>query len=112
MHRMGDYSGYGSIEFERVGDVLKVTLANPRNQLNAVDGELHDELRRLFADRMVEGEARAGLFTGSGRAFSAGGDFEWMAGSTKDDLDEMRRGGKESGGELLAAERSIVRAAS
>ena len=110
MHRMSEYSGYGSIQFERAGDVLKVTLANPRNQLNAVDGELHDELRRLFADLKVEREARAVLLTGSGRAFSAGGDFNWMAGITKDDLYEMRREGKQIVWNLLDVELPIVAA--
>src|SRR5436309_10742541 len=107
---MGDYGGYSSIRFERIGDILKVTLANPRNELNAVDGELHDELCRLFADLKVEREARAVLLTGSGRAFSAGGDFNWMAGITKDDLYEMRREGKQIVWNLLDVELPIVAA--
>lgn len=107
---MGDYSGYGSIRFERIGDVLKVTLANPRNELNAVDGELHDELRRLFADLKLEREARAVLLTGSGRAFSAGGDFNWMRSVTKDALYEMRREGKQILWNLLDVELPIVAA--
>ncbi|TMF86231.1 MAG: enoyl-CoA hydratase/isomerase family protein [Chloroflexi bacterium] len=107
---MGDYGGYSSIRFERIGDILKVTLANPRNELNAVDGELHDELCRLFADLKVEREARAVLLTGSGRAFSAGGDFNWMRGVTKDALYEMRREGKQIVWNLLDVELPIVAA--
>lgn len=107
---MGDHNGYTSIQFERIGDVLKVTLANPRNELNAVDGEFHDELRRLFADLKVEREARAVLLTASGRAFSAGGDFNWMRGITKDDLYEMRREGRQIFWNLLDVELPIVAA--
>ena len=107
---MGEYSGYTSIRFERVGEVLKVTIANPRNQLNAVDGELHDELRRLFADLKVEREARAVVLTGSGKAFSAGGDFNWMQTVTKDDLYEMRREGRQIVWNMLDVDLPIVAA--
>ena len=47
---MERYEGYEAIRFERLGDVLRVTLANPRNPVNAVDGETHAELMRLFDD--------------------------------------------------------------
>jgi enoyl-CoA hydratase len=67
-----------AIRRERVGDVLKVTLDNPRRDLNVVDAELHHELVHLFAELRTERDARAILLTGSGRAFSAGGDFAWF----------------------------------
>jgi enoyl-CoA hydratase len=67
-----------AIRSERVGDVLKVTLDNPRRDLNVVDAELHHELVHLFAELRTERDARAILLTGSGRAFSAGGDFAWF----------------------------------
>lgn len=107
---MSEFSGYSSVQFERIGDVLKVTLANPRNELNAVDGEMHDELRRLFEELKVEKVARAVLLTGSGRAFSAGGDFNWMSGVSADDLYELRREGKQIVWNLLDVELPIVAA--
>jgi len=58
----------------------------------------------------VEREARAVLLTGSGRAFSAGGDFNWMRGVTKDALYEMRREGKQIVWNLLDVELPIVAA--
>jgi enoyl-CoA hydratase len=67
-----------AIRRERVGDVLKVTLDNPRRDLNVVDAELHHELVHLFGELRTERDARAILLTGSGRAFSAGGDFAWF----------------------------------
>jgi enoyl-CoA hydratase len=107
---MGSYEGYEAIRFERIGDVLLVTLANPRNPLNAVDGEMHAELMRLFADLRAEREARAVVLAGSGRAFSAGGDFGWMSGIQPSDLAEMRREGKQIVWSLLDVEVPIVAA--
>ncbi len=71
-------SAYGTLRTERVGDVLKVTIAHPTSALNAVDEALHHDLTRLFADLRRERDARAILLTGQGRAFSAGGDFAWF----------------------------------
>ena len=104
------YEGYEAIRFERLGDVLRVTLANPRNDLNAVDGEMHAELRRLFAELKDEDDARAVVLTGSGRAFSAGGDFDWMAGTRSEDLSPLRREGKQIVWNLLDVEVPIVAA--
>lgn len=49
---------YGSLRLERIEDVLRVVIHNPRNDLNTVDEELHAELGRLFADLKREVEAR------------------------------------------------------
>jgi enoyl-CoA hydratase len=107
---MGRYEGYDAIRFERLGDVLRVTLANPRNGLNAVDAEMHAELVRLFDELRGEREARAVVLTGSGRAFSAGGDFGWMSGIRPADFAEMRREGKQIVWSLLDVELPIVAA--
>src|SRR4051794_14130570 len=64
------YSDYESLRVERLGDVLRVAIANPRNRMNAVDGQLHQELGRLFGELKREQDARAVVITGSGRAFS------------------------------------------
>ena len=104
------YEGYDAIRFERLGDVLRVTLANPRNELNAVDAEMHAELRRLFEELKSEDEARAIVLTGSGRAFSAGGDFNWMAGIRPENLAPMLREGKQIIWNLLDVEIPIVAA--
>src|SRR5207237_455169 len=53
---------------------------------------------------------RAGRLAGAGRAFSAGGDFNWMRGVTKDALYEMRREGKQIVWNLLDVELPIVAA--
>ena len=74
---MGD-AGYRALQLDRVGDVLRVVIAHPTSDLNAVDGLLHEELTRLFRELKREDTARAVLLTGRGRAFSAGGDFRWL----------------------------------
>lgn len=69
---------FSTIGFERDGDVLVVTVDHPSSPINAVDGALHEDLAALFPRLQAERDARAVLLTGRGRAFSAGGDFDWF----------------------------------
>lgn len=66
------------LRFERDGHVLVVTIDRPGDDLNRVDERLHHELTALFGRLRRERLARAVLLTGTGRAFSAGGDFAWF----------------------------------
>jgi enoyl-CoA hydratase len=59
-------------------DVLEVIIDRPDSAINAINGELHEDLTHLFPRLQAEREARAVLLTGAGRAFSAGGDFTWF----------------------------------
>jgi enoyl-CoA hydratase len=68
-HHVGDPPG---------ADVLEVVIDRPGSDLNAVDGDLHHDLTHLFPRLQAERDARAILLTGAGRAFSAGGDFNWF----------------------------------
>ena len=107
---MGE-AGYRALQLDRVGDVLRVVIAHPTSELNAVDGLLHEELTRLFRELKREDTARAVLLTGRGRAFSAGGDFRWFP--TLDDLDKLdhlRRDAKQMIWDLLDVELPIVAA--
>lgn len=67
-----------NIELERDGHVLRVVIDRPGDELNRVDGALHDDLTNLFPMLQRERAARAIVLTGRGRAFSAGGDFSWF----------------------------------
>jgi len=101
-----DYTGIG---LERVGRVLRVTIANPRSDLNTVDAEMHAELAHLFNALRREDEARAIVLTGRGRAFSAGGDFGWFESITDHAvIEEIRRDGKQLIWDLLDIEVPIV----
>jgi enoyl-CoA hydratase len=65
------------ITVEADGPVRIVRLNRP-DQLNATNHELHGALARLFPLIDADLEARAAVITGNGRAFSAGGDFDYI----------------------------------
>jgi len=65
------------IEIEADGAVRIVRLNRPE-QLNAANHELHAGLAELFPQIDADGDARAVVLTGNGRAFSPGGDFAYL----------------------------------
>jgi len=65
------------LQIETDGPVRVVRLDRPE-QLNATNHELHRGLAELFPQIDADDEARAVVLTGNGRAFSAGGDFEYL----------------------------------
>jgi enoyl-CoA hydratase len=71
-------SEFSCIRFERDGELLRVIIDRPGDELNRVDEALHDDLTHLFPFLQRERSARAVLLTGEGSAFSAGGDFRWF----------------------------------
>lgn len=73
---------------ESDGDVRIVRLNRP-DDLNATNHELHEALAALWPLIAADTDARAVVLTGNGRAFSAGGDFDYLDALTKDD--ELRR---------------------
>jgi enoyl-CoA hydratase len=102
---------YRCLRQERLGAVLRVTIDNPRNDLNTVDAEMHSELARLFRELRREDEARAIVLTGSKRAFSAGGDYGWFEQiQDRVAIEEVRRDGKQIIWDLLDLEVPIVAA--
>jgi enoyl-CoA hydratase len=104
-------AAYETLRLERVGHVLRVTIDNPASDLNVVDEALHRDLTALFAALRREDEARAVVLTGSKRAFSAGGDFNWfptLAGPEA--LDHLRRDARQMINDLLDVEVPIVAA--
>ena len=72
-----DYDLPAEIRVEAEGPVRIVRLARP-DQLNAINEELHLGLTRLFPQLSADLDARVAVITGEGRAFSAGGDFEFL----------------------------------
>jgi len=104
-------ANYETLKIERQEAVLRITIDHPESALNAVDDRLHTDLTRLFADLKRENEARAAVITGSGRAFSAGGDFNWFP--TLDNLERLehlRRDAKQMIWDLLDVPIPIVAA--
>jgi enoyl-CoA hydratase len=74
-----DDSSYRRLLIERrEHGVMLLTLSNP-GKLNATDAVLHAELARVFHEISHDESVRAVVVTGEGRAFSAGGDLDWIA---------------------------------
>jgi enoyl-CoA hydratase len=65
------------------GPVRIVTLHRPE-ALNAADAQLHGALSRVWRALDADDDVRAIVLTGSGRAFSAGGDLPLLQGMTED----------------------------
>ena len=106
-----DPGDYRALRIERLDDVLRVTIAHPASPLNVVDALLHDELGRLARGLKRERAARAVVLTGAGRAFSAGGSFDWFP--ELDDMakrDHLRADAKQLIWDLLDVELPIVAA--
>jgi len=102
---------FTTLHLERIDRVLRVTIAHPTSELNAVDERLHQELAMLFAELRQETAARAVVLTGRGRAFSAGGDFNWFPTLREPArLDALRREAKQLIWDLLDVEIPIVAA--
>jgi enoyl-CoA hydratase len=102
---------FTTLQVERLDDVLRVTIAHPKSELNAVDEALHHDLTALFAALRQETAARAVVLTGRGRAFSAGGDFAWFP-TLRDParLEALRRDARQMIWDLLDVEVPIVAA--
>lgn len=102
---------FTTLQLERRGHVLRVTIAHPTSPLNAVDEALHRDLTALFAGLRREDDARAVLLTGRGRAFSAGGDFNWFPELRQPGrMEALRRDAKQLIWDLLDVEIPIVAA--
>lgn len=65
------------VQVELDGHVLVVRLNRP-DQLNATNHELHRGLAELWPQIDEDLDVRAVVLTGNGRAFSAGGDFDYL----------------------------------
>lgn len=87
------YDQYDRLRFERPdgddGGVLLITLDDP-DKMNATDGAMHLQLSRVFRTIGDDESVRAVVVTGAGRAFSAGGDLDWIAEQVGDYTQTMR----------------------
>jgi enoyl-CoA hydratase len=98
-----------TIRIDRSGLVLTLTIDRPGSAMNAVDATLHREFGEAFRMLKQEDEARAIVLTGSGPAFSAGGDMAWFP-ALRDpaNLHRLRREAKQIIWDLLDVEVPIV----
>ena len=69
---------YQTITLTRSGRLLTITLDRP-DALNGVNEQMHEELGDVFTFAADDPESDVLVLTGAGRAFSAGGDFAYLA---------------------------------
>lgn len=74
---MTTYDVPAEIQVEADGPIRIIRLNRPDN-LNATNHVLHQGLAELFPQLNADLDARVAVLTGNGRAFSAGGDFEYI----------------------------------
>ena len=108
-----DYSDFQFLQFDRRADgVLLVTLNRPE-VMNAANARLHWELTRIWGVINDDPQTRVAVVTGAGdRAFSAGGDLDWIA-DTAGNAEMVANTLKEAGDivfNMLACEKPIVSA--
>src|SRR4029079_19780686 len=65
------------IDVKADGGLRIITLNRP-DELNAVNDALHVGLAKVWEELNEDAGARAAVITGAGRAFSAGGDFNYL----------------------------------
>jgi enoyl-CoA hydratase/carnithine racemase len=78
------YSLPDVLTVEADGPVRIIRLNRP-DQLNATNHELHGALAEVWPQLDADLDARAAVLTGNGRAFSAGGDFDYIDALIADD---------------------------
>jgi len=102
--------GYETLDVSLTGredDVFQITLNN--GELNLVDGEMHGELAQVFQDA-YESDTRVVVLTGTGTAFSGGGDVNWMQRwvETPEYFEEVAREGEQIIESLVNIEKPVV----
>jgi enoyl-CoA hydratase len=88
------YSLPPELRVEADGPVRTVILNRPA-ELNAISQALHRALAIVWAQLSADLDARVVILTGAGRAFSAGGDLDWISSFPKDPVardDSLREG--------------------
>jgi enoyl-CoA hydratase/carnithine racemase len=71
------YPEYESLTLRREGHVLYMNLNRP-DILNATNAQTELDLVHFFSEVNRDNDVRAIVFSGEGKAFSAGGDFDYM----------------------------------
>jgi enoyl-CoA hydratase len=104
-----DYQGYETLHVQRSGKVLSVVLNRPE-RLNAVNGRMHSELARIFAEIAQDSETNSIVLTGAGSAFCVGGDIDWFAHVTEAEIQLLFREGRKIILDFLEIEQPVIAA--
>ncbi|MEL7480422.1 MAG: enoyl-CoA hydratase/isomerase family protein [Pseudomonadota bacterium] len=68
---------YSRFTFERDGRILTAFITSD-HPVNGVDAPMHEELGRVFTDLQRDAHSDIIILSAKGRAFCAGGDFDWF----------------------------------
>ena len=68
---------FESIDIIRRGPILTLAMNTP-HPLNPIDATLHEELSRVFRFAAQDPDSDVVILTGTGKGFTAGGDFDWF----------------------------------
>ena len=100
---------YETMELSRQGRLLTITLNRPE-QLNAVNLKLHEELAEVFVVATADPDSDVVLLTGTGKAFSAGGDINHISNSANnpDLFDEEVRLAKRIAFSMLDLDKPLI----
>lgn len=71
------YAGYETLKVQRQGRIVTVAFNRPEVK-NATNPRMHQELMRVFPEIGTDPEAHVVILTGTGDAFSAGGDIQTL----------------------------------
>lgn len=71
------FQDYSALRVDIQDRVLTITF-NRAETLNAVDSTMHEELGQIFTEMADDPDSDVVVITGSGKAFSAGGDYAWL----------------------------------
>jgi enoyl-CoA hydratase len=77
------------ILFEQTGPIGKLTLNNPQ-ELNAMTPEMGEAIKNIVPEINKKKDLRVLLITGTGRAFSAGGNLDFILAHTQKSLEENK----------------------
>ncbi|MGW0637951.1 enoyl-CoA hydratase/isomerase family protein [Nocardia salmonicida] len=97
-----NYDLHDELIVERDGPIRTVVINRP-DELNAVNKALHWALANVWRQLAADPEAGVVILTGAGRAFSAGGDLDWITSFLDDPIarDESIREGAQIIEEML-----------
>lgn len=103
------YIDYSSMIVQVAERIATVTMNRPE-KLNAVDERMHEELARIFIDLNSDPDIDVVILTGAGRAFSSGGDIDWMQQMIDEPsrFEKTAREGKQIVFSLLDCEKPII----
>lgn len=89
------YEAYNQLKIDRPADrVLRITFSNPETY-NSIDSETHTQITNIWREIDADPDINVVIVTGDGKAFSSGGDFDWIDRMTTDQR-ELQRVWKEA----------------